>query len=138
MKFYLAIAFALLMATAYGFRLRTTEDTCTINEYTTNNEGVCNVYSTLCPQADGSFKTTTLNECEDGSYSNQTMVTASTGTSDNFTYTTYDCQDGKDEPCNECTNDSWTTYADNDSSSYLEVTCIYTNGTTSCKLACLI
>jgi hypothetical protein len=70
MKITLAIAFALLLATAYGFRVRESKDTC----YThSNTEGGCDSTSTDCMSPDfSSMSMIGTTKCANGNTTDST------------------------------------------------------------------
>jgi hypothetical protein len=67
MKFYLAIAFALLMATAYGIRIKQDTDTCSADNTTVDTTKSANAITATTP-SDTNICQTDTNEYENGLY----------------------------------------------------------------------
>jgi hypothetical protein len=141
MKFTLAIAFALLLATAYGFRVRQAEeDTCQADEWTTDYGVVCEGSSEWCNNADGRSNNTWTDKCEDGRYYKSECDDLYTDTNSEFSCDSTSCEDGQDGACNNCT-ESYVNFHTEDyseSSSYMTSSCDNADGSTWSKLAYLI
>jgi hypothetical protein len=140
MKFTLAIAFALLLATAYGFRVKTTEDTCSDYTYEYDN---CTYVDTWCSAADGSSYSTNIGTCVDGNTTSNTCDYSSSWDEATGSVNAGHCDSTKCEGgapnCDTCTdnwNGSWS--ADGQGVDYSTSSCTFANGTISGKLAYFI
>jgi hypothetical protein len=144
MKFYLAIAFALLMATAYGFRVNkettTTELTCESDDWTYDYGVICDGSSEWCNTANGGHNNTYTTECEDGMYYKSECDDIHTSTNSKFECKSTDCQGGEDTSCSLCKEVYNSTYNEehSNSTSHMESYCENADGTQWSKLAYLI
>ena len=156
MKFTLAIAFALLMATAYGFRVKeastteatntteikdtTEQDTCQSSEWSTDYGVVCNGLSEWCDMADGKHNNTYTDKCEDGRYYKSECDDVYNNTSSKFECESKDCQDGEDTNCSLCKEEYTSDYNEehSNSTSHMNSYCENADGTQWSKLAYLI
>lgn len=153
MKFYLAIAFAQLMATAYGFRVKeatttsdtaattaTTDDSCNTNVH---DFGDSTYESTWCDLGGGISTSYTVQTYLDGNKTTNDCNSNSTSdTTTGYGYTsdcTYEVLEGnntKPDTCKNYYNSESTTEGDETSHSTSD--CSYVNGTTVGKLTYFI
>jgi hypothetical protein len=134
MKFTLAIAFG-FMATAYGFRVKTTQDdSCTENIY---EEGGCNFVDTFCDPGDGTMSTTSIGTCLNGNTTSSTCDHKFDSNEDSRHCETTACE-ADATVCDVCTDDLNGNNSDGKQDQYYSSNCTYANGTIVGKLAYFI
>jgi hypothetical protein len=151
MKFYLAIAFALLMATAYGIRNKqgtatgdaadttattAAADTCESYPYEYDNGSVnCTSTNTWCDDATAGTSTSYYEDVcgEESSYTSTCSNSYdpvdwmwSSGTC-----TSSSCYGGE---CSDCSNDYYSNWSEESSSYYNNNNCVNGDGSSDCKL----
>jgi hypothetical protein len=154
MKFYLAIAFALLMATAYGIRNKvdatatsgvavgstTAQDTCDepyIYEYSNGYED-CKVMATYCEEVEGTSTDHWEDVCEEAS----SYISDCSNTYDPVDWLWYtsnctisECYEGVCSECSNIYNEDWTQYPYD---FHHANQCKYADGSSDCKLLAYI
>jgi hypothetical protein len=162
MKFYLAIAFALLMATAYGIRNKedngtgtaadTTDSTTATDDTTPMDKSNCQNYP--YEYDNGSVMCTSTSEwCDDGSGVSTSNYNDTCGEESSYisecdnTYdpvdwmwssgdcTSTSCYSGE---CSVCSNDYNSSWTEELSYSYYNNECVNADGSTDCKLLAYI
>jgi hypothetical protein len=136
MKFTLAIAFG-FMATAYGFRVKTTQDDiCTTSDAMVMDD--CSYVNTYCDPKDGTASGTTIGTCSNGNTTSSTCdyVYESDGNSGHCTNSVCDADGVICDLCNSEYKNSWS--EDGEGEKYSSNTCTFANGTITGKLAYFI
>jgi hypothetical protein len=155
MKFYLAIAFALLLATAYGIRNKqatatgaavdttattaAAADTCETYPYEYDNGSVnCSSTNTWCEDGTGTSTSYYEDICgEESSY--KSNCTNSYDPVDwlwsSGTCTSSSCYGGE---CSECSNDYYSNWSEESNSNYNNNQCTNGDGSSDCKLLAYI
>jgi hypothetical protein len=166
MKFYLAIAFALLMATAYGIRIKqtttddttavtTTDDTVVDNTTAATNSSDTNTCESYPYEYDnGSVTCTSIStQCDDGAGTSTSEYEDKCGEESNYTSTCNNAYDPVDwnwssgdcnstscygGGCSDCTNNYYSNWSEESGSSYFNNECVNGDGSSDCKLLAYI